>query len=194
MADQAVGSLDVALGRAVALLRTNAALAEQQAREILTVIPTDPRAMLILGMALRRCGDAAGARVVLEPLARAQPGSAQTHHELGMSLASLGEGEAAISSLRRAVLIKRDMPEAWRAIGDLLSAQGDTVGADRAYAEQIRASVTDPTVMAAADALCDDRLAVAERLLREHLKAQPTDVAAMRLLAETGTRLGRFAD
>jgi tetratricopeptide (TPR) repeat protein len=194
MPEQAVGSLDAALARAVALLRTNAALAERQAREILAVVPTDPRAMLILGMALRRCGDAAAAKVVLEPLAGAQPGSAQTHHELGMSLASLGEGEAAISWLRRAVSIRRDIPEAWRAIGDLLSVQGDNAGADRAYAEQIRASVTDPTVLAAADALCDDRLAVAERLLRDHLKANPTDVAAMRLLAETGTRLGRFAD
>jgi tetratricopeptide (TPR) repeat protein len=46
----------------------------------------------------------------------------------------------------------------------------------------------------AAEALCDDRLAVAERLLRDRLKAEPTDVAAMRMLAEAGTRLGRLAD
>jgi tetratricopeptide (TPR) repeat protein len=86
------------------------------------------------------------------------------------------------------------MPEAWRALGDVLTARGDAAGADAAYAENIRASVTDPRLMTAADALCDDRLAVAERLLRDHLRDHPTDVAAMRLLAETGTRLGRYGD
>jgi hypothetical protein len=35
---------------------------------------------------------------------------------------------------------------------------------------------------------------VAERLLRERLKTHPSDVAAMRMLAEIGTRLGRYAD
>ncbi len=194
MVDAAVGSLDAALGRAVALLQSNPTLAERQAEEILKVLPAEPRAALVLGMARRRRGDAASAQVVLEPLARTQPGSAQTHHELGLALASLGEGERAIRCLRQAVSVKRAMPETWRALGDLLTEQGDLAGADRAYAEQIRASVTDPNLMAAADALCDDRIAVAERLLRDQLKAHPTDVAAMRMLAEAGTRLGRFGD
>src|SRR5690349_8245912 len=103
MPDRPAGSLDAALAVAVASLRTNAAVAERQAREILAVAPNDPRAKLILGMALRRRGDAADAKAVLEPLARAQPGSAQTHHELGLALASLGDGEGAIASLRHAV-------------------------------------------------------------------------------------------
>jgi tetratricopeptide (TPR) repeat protein len=48
--------------------------------------------------------------------------------------------------------------------------------------------------MEAAIALCEDRLAVAERLLRDHLGRFPTDVAAIRMLAEAGTRLGRYGD
>jgi tetratricopeptide (TPR) repeat protein len=194
MADAPTGSLSAALDRAAELLLANPALAERQAREILKVAPTDPRAVLVLGMARRRRGDAAGAREVLEPLARAQPRSAQTHYEYGQVLAAVGDPGAAILALSHAVALRRDMPEAWRALGDLLTAQGDAAGADAAYAENIRASVTDPNLMAAADALCDDRLAVAERLLRDHLTAHPTDVAAMRLLAETGTRLGRYGD
>ncbi|MDB5482713.1 MAG: hypothetical protein JWO83_3766 [Caulobacteraceae bacterium] len=194
MVDTPTGTLNDALDRAAKLLLTNPPLAERQAEEILRVVPNDPRAVLVVGMARRRRGDPAGARAVLEPLARAQPRSAQTHHELGMVLAALGQEAAALESLRRAVALKRQLPEAWRTIGDLLTARGDPAGADAAYAQQIRASVTDPRLMAAADALCDDRLAVAEHLLREHLKAHPTDVAAMRLLAETGTRLGRYGD
>ena len=194
MAEAPVGSLAAALDRAVALLQVDAALAERQAREILAVVPTDPRAVLVLGMARRRLGDPAGAREVLEPLARSQPRSAQSHHEYGLALSALGEDDRALAALRHAVSLKRDLPGAWRAIGDILGARGDAAGADRAYAEHIRAAITDPGLMAAADALCDDRMDVAEHLLREHLKVNPTDVAALRMLAEAGTRLGRYAD
>ena len=48
----------------------------------------------------------------------------------------------------------------------------------------------DPKLIEAATALCENRLAVAERLLRDFLKSHPTDVAAIRMLAETGARLG----
>jgi tetratricopeptide (TPR) repeat protein len=194
MAEAPVGNLAAALDRAVALVQASPALAERQAREILAVVPDDPRAVLLLGVARRRLGDPAGARAVLEPLARAQPRSAQTHHEFGLTLAALGENDLALAALRHAVALKRELPGAWRAVGDLLSERGDAVGADRAYAEHIRASTADPALMAAADALCDDRMDVAEQLLRAHLKTYPTDVAALRLLAEAGTRLGRYAD
>ncbi|HEY5070425.1 MAG TPA: sulfotransferase [Caulobacteraceae bacterium] len=188
------GSVPTALDHAWRLLPTHPILAERQALEILGAVPGDPRAVLILGAARRRKGDPLGARAVLAPLAVAQPASAGAHHELALTLAALGETDQAIAALRRAVALKPDMPDAWRSLGDLLTLAGDTAGADGAYARHIRASVNDPALMAAATALCEDRLAVAERLLRDHLKAFPTDVAAIRMLAETGTRLGRYGD
>ena len=78
MAAAPVGDLTAALGHAVRLLATDPSLAAAQAEEILGVAPSDPRPALILGMARRRLGDDGGARDILEPLARAQPGSAQT--------------------------------------------------------------------------------------------------------------------
>jgi tetratricopeptide (TPR) repeat protein len=48
--------------------------------------------------------------------------------------------------------------------------------------------------MAAARALCEDRLPEAERLIKTHLKTAPTDVAAIRMLAELATRIGRYRD
>lgn len=192
--DAPTASLAAALEHASRLLPSRPDLAERQAREILAVVPDDPRAKLILGSARRRLGDAAAAWAVLEPLAKTQPRSANTHHELGLTLAALGEGGSAIHALRRAVSLKRDMPDAWRALGDQLSLSGDGEAADLAYAEHIRASVKEPLLMKAAQALCDGELARAEHLLRGHLEASPTDVAAMRMLAETGTRLGRYGD
>ena len=116
MAEAPVGSLNAALDRALALLQADPVLAERQAGEILKVVPGDPRAVLIFGMARRLRGDAAGARAVLEPLAAAQPRSAQTHHELGLTLAGLGETEGAIGALRHAASLQRDRPETWRAL------------------------------------------------------------------------------
>lgn len=48
--------------------------------------------------------------------------------------------------------------------------------------------------MNAALALYDNRLEVAEPLLRRHLKQDPFDVAAIRMLAEVAARIGRYRD
>ncbi len=188
------GSLSFALERATALLVKNPLLALRQAEEILQVVPGEPRALLVLGAAHRMVGDPQRGRDLLEPLAAAQPRAASVHYELGQCLAALGETDKAVAALKRATGLKPDSPEAWRALGDQLILTGDAAGADGAYAEHIRASVHDPVLMQAAAALCEDRLAVAEHLLREHLKRNPTDVAALRMLAELGTRLGRYGE
>ena len=194
MVEPPTGSIASALARASELLRHDPRLAQRQAEEILAAAPGDPRAETLLAAARRRLGDFNGSRAILEPLSRRQPRAAQVHCEWGLTLAQLGEPTAALAALHRAVALKRDLPEAWRAIGDLQTEAGETDKADLAFAEMIRASVEDPALMAAADALCRGRLAAAEALLRDHLKAFPTDVAAMRMLAEAGTRLGRYPD
>ncbi|HVY82395.1 MAG TPA: sulfotransferase [Steroidobacteraceae bacterium] len=188
------GTVEMALTHAARLLESQPAAAAEQANEILRVVPAHPIAQLILGAARRALGDVDGALAVLEPLAKAQPLAAAAHYELGIALGAKGQGEQAIAALRRAVTLKPDMPAAWRALGDHLTAIGDTAGADEAYARSIKYSTRDPRLMEAATHLCDGRLAPAEALLREHLKIYPTDVAAIRMLAEVAARLGRYGD
>ena len=189
-----VGTLDVALAHTTRLLESNPALAAEQATEILRAVPSHPMATLLLGIARRNAGDTAGAIAVLQPLAAAQPNSAATHYELGLALAGMGQGDAAVAALRRAVYLKPDMTDAWRVLADHLTAIGDSAGADAAYARHIQASTRDPRLLEPAAALCENRIAVAEALLREHLKQHPTDVAAIRMLAEVAARLGRYGD
>jgi tetratricopeptide (TPR) repeat protein len=51
-----------------------------------------------------------------------------------------------------------------------------------------------PRLFEAALALNENRLDVAERLLKPHLKDDPFDVAAIRMLAELAARIGRWRD
>ncbi len=66
--------------------------------------------------------------------------------------------------------------------------------AKRATAPDFSRQLRDPRLMAAALALHDNRLSEAEPLLRAHLKDDPFDVAAIRMLAELAGRIGRLAD
>src|SRR5690348_11428362 len=51
-----------------------------------------------------------------------------------------------------------------------------------------------PRLIEAAMALNENRLDVAERLLKPHLKEDPFDAAAIRMLAELAGRIGRWKD
>ena len=84
-----------------------------------------------------------------------------------------------------------DHPTATRLLG---MARRELENADALYAQHIRASIHDPRLLAAATALCDNNIPHAESLLREHLKQHPTDVAAIRMLAEVAARLRRYVD
>jgi tetratricopeptide (TPR) repeat protein len=187
-------ALAAAIEQAATLLATDPARADQQAMLLLRSVPTDPRVRLIHGSARRRLGDLVAARTVLEPLAKAYPNAANTQYELGLTFAALGDSAAAVSALRRATGVNRNLADAWRALGDLLFLAGDVVGAERAFAEHERAVIQDPALRAAAEALFEGRLDEAEAMLRSQVTRRPADVAAMRLLAGVFTRQERHGD
>ena len=193
-ASEPVGSVEVALAHATRLLESSPVLAAEQASEILKAVPAHPLAMLLLGVARRSGGDATAAVDVLGPLVAMHPQWALAHYELALALSALERNPAAIAALQRAVTLKPDMADAWRALGDELTIAGDAAGADSAYAQNIRASTKDARLLSPAAALCENNIPLAEALLRAHLKKYPTDVAALRMLAEVAGRLGRYRD
>jgi tetratricopeptide (TPR) repeat protein len=125
---------------------------------------------------------------------RAIPDQPQALTLRGRALAARGQTREAIAALRHAARRDPESPDMWRTLGDQLTIAGDHGAADQAYAHQIRTSVHDPRLRHAAVALCDNNLPVAERTLKDHLKQHPTDVAAIRMLAELAGRIGRNAD
>jgi tetratricopeptide (TPR) repeat protein len=189
-----VGSAGAIIEQAARLLGPDPAGAQQAAEAFLRLAPGDPRGLLILGSARRRQGDARSAHAVLAPLALAYPRAANTQYELGLSLADLGQGAAAVAALRAAVSLNRDLADAWRALGDLLFKAGDIGPAENAYAEHRRASITDPALRPAAEALFAGRTAEAEQGLRAHLTRHLADATATRMLAEVYLQQARYGD
>jgi tetratricopeptide (TPR) repeat protein len=122
---------------------------------------------------------------------KAVPGHAPAAFLLAKALARAARGDEAIAALRRTVELEPDHPQAWRVLADHLSAVGDREGADAAYARHIRSSTRNPALLQAAVAMLRNDIPTAERLLKAHLHAAPTDVPAIRMLAEVAVRCGR---
>ncbi len=188
------GNLADALAHGAALLERSPKHAAEQAKAIIASIPGQRDARVLLAAATRRQGDAKGALDHLQQMIAEDANWAGAHYEMGMALGALGEGKSAIRSLERALSLDPGLASAWRALGDQLTLAGDEAGADRAYMRHIKTASKDPRLLEAADALARNDIPVAERLLKAYLKQYPTDVAAIRMLAELAARIGRYQD
>src|SRR5690606_20242022 len=186
--------LKSAMSHAVNLLQEDPLLAEEQAIEILKVYPQTDAARQILGTAYRLQGNPLKALSIIEPLAKRHAETVGVLHELGLCLGAAGRGAAAIDALRRAVKADPKHSGAWRTLGDQLNAAGDGDAAEQAYEQHLAASTRHSELVAAAIALKEGKLAVAEQLTRDVLKKDPLDVMAMRMLASIGIKVGQLED
>ena len=128
---EATGTLDVALKHTAQLLKSAPALAIEQANEILEAVPQHPAATMMLGVAQRATGAIAASRQTLDSVVTIHPAWPLAHLELARTLALAHEGELAIAQLRRAVELKPDLPDAWRELGDHLTAHGNAGATQR---------------------------------------------------------------
>lgn len=190
----ATTSIDDALAHGATLLDRDPGLAEEQALEILKVAPGHPQARLLEAQAKRRLGAISEAAEILRKLALEQPRASAVFVELALVEAAGGMRPAAFEAMERALSLKPDLVNVWRALGDAFSLAEDADGAAEAHARHVRAEAKDPRLVEAATALARNDVPVAERLLKDYLKSAPTDVAAIRMLAEVAARLARFED
>ena len=129
-----------------------------------------------------------------EEILAAIPGQPEAMRLMARAQWAAGDPDGAVQTLRRRTAAEPRDAAAWRLLADLLQALGDAAGADSAHLSAVEAGVNDPLLAQAALALRAERLAPAEAALRQRLKAEPTDVAAIRMLAEVGARLGRYEE
>ncbi|MEJ0065676.1 MAG: sulfotransferase [Caulobacteraceae bacterium] len=152
-----------------------------------------------LAAALAHAGRLLEARPALavrqaQEILAAIPGQPEAMRLMARAQWAAGDPDGAVATLRRRTASDPRDAAAWRLLAELLQALGDSDGADGAHLSAVEAGVNDPLLAKAALALRAERLAQAEAPLRERLKAEPTDVAAIRMLAEVGARLGRYEE
>lgn len=188
------GSIKTALQHAATLLRSSPALAEEQAREVLKVMPGSEPGRRILAAALRSQGKAEASLEQLQGLLEHNRGSASFLNEWGQSLAAAGRNQEAITALQRAVQLDPGQPDAWRVLGDQYMLSGNEEGAQNAYQRYSGLIVKFPELAEAAELMRAGKLGKAERLVRAFVKQRPDDVNGLRMLADIGMKLSRFDD
>jgi tetratricopeptide (TPR) repeat protein len=191
---QPTGSLETAMAHALRLLDSEPALAAEQAGEILKAAPGHPAATRLLAAAHSARGHIDKAIDLLTPLVRAHPEAVLARFDLGVALARKGRSQDAIATLRQVLAANPDIPQGWRLLADVLFSSGDRADADAAYMQHIRQSTRNPDLLRIGQAVHENHIAEAEAMLRAHLKRAPTDVVAIRMLAEVAERLGRHED
>ncbi len=101
--------------------------------------------------------------------------------------AALAQAQAIIEAVPTSAAAHRLAAHALRALNREAEAQAASLAA-------VSATIHDETMVDAALALADDRLPDAEAALRQRLREDATDVAAIRMLAEVAGRIGRYDD
>ena len=186
--------LKAALEQVARFLDKSPTLAEKKARKILERFPDEANAMRLLGTALRLQGKSAEAIETLRDTVATAPGYAQAQQELGLSLAALGRAQEATEALRKALELQPGLPVACFALGEVLEAMGDEEGSREAYRKHLMLTAENPELVRAAEFLFIGKYAKAERLCRDFLKQHPTNVSAIRMLADIGIKLGVYSE
>jgi tetratricopeptide (TPR) repeat protein len=117
---------------------------------------------------------------------------APSHSTIRAGLAH--DPETALRLCRELIDVDHNDAEAHRLAGRALRALKRDAEAEEAELAAIAAAAHDADLQQAAIALLDNRLDEAEPVLRNRLRENPFDVAAIRMLAELAGRLGRNGD
>ena len=130
----------------------------------------------------------------LNQLIELAPELGRAWQETGHLARDRGDPVRALIAYQRACLLNPALDASWRAQAELLKASGQAQEATAALAQADRLQALPPPLLSVTHLLSEGKLAKAESLCRDFLKAQPTHVEGMRLLAEIGSRLGILED
>jgi predicted Zn-dependent protease len=189
------GDLKSAVQNAMTLLsRGEPALAREQAREILRQFPNEPNSLFVLAAAQRAEGQGSDAIAALQALVARVPDFALAQQELGFALAEAADTPAAILALGDALKAEPKLPASWKLLAELHSAEGNEEAAREAANQLLLASSTDPELIEAVNLFTEGKIGKSEALTRKFLYDNPTNVTAMRLLADIGLKVGVYDD
>jgi len=188
-------SLSTAIKRAMdSLSQGQSGLAREQAEAILRHYPDEVNSLLVVAVAMRDQGDNKKALKRLQALLKRAPDFALAQQELGFAYTEAGQLTEAIAALKHAVAIEPKMPASWKLMGELFLVNKDEKSSAEAINQSLLASSLEPDVIRAAELFKAGKTAQAERLVRRFLMQNPTNVNAIRLLADIGIKIGMLED
>jgi len=161
---------------------------------VLSSAPEDTEALYMAAVCaryLKRFGEAENR---LERLTTLAPELGRAWQEAGHLARDRGETDTALSAYRYACQLNPALEASWRAQADLLKASGADADAAAALAQAERLRALPKPLVSVTHLLSEGKLAKAEGLCREFLKANPTHTEGMRLLADIAVRLGILED
>ena len=189
------GNLKTAVGQAMDLLsRGEPALAREQAQEILRLFPGEANARFVIAAAQRAGGKGEEAIRGLQELLKHTPDFALAQQELGFALADAADTDAAVQALHAALELEPGLPASWKLLIELHTAQADQDAALEASNQLLLASSTDPELIEAVELFRAGKIGQSEALTRKYLFDNPTNVTAIRLLADIGLKVGVWDD
>lgn len=155
--------------------------------------PDEPEALYLGAVICRLRGELAEAQRYIDRLIAIRPQLGRAHQECGHCLRTAGQREAAVAAYEKAVACNPLLTAAWQ----LLAAHYEQSDPEKAQAAADQCSTVEAMPLqlrAALAAYYDQDYALAEERVRAFLLEVPDNPAAMRLLAELGTRMGEYED
>ncbi len=184
-------SIETAYNNAADLLKKGEFnLAEQQLLEILKKFPDDPNALRLSGVSSL---DQKKPEIALIPLQKAikiAPDFLQAHENLAAAWTDLGDLKKAEICLKKCLEIDPSNFTNWKSLGDVLSDQGKEQEADKAYKNAISTDNKYLELQKAMNQVQKGNLGEAEKIYRNILSDDPSNVDALRLLALLASRAG----
>jgi tetratricopeptide (TPR) repeat protein len=154
--------------------------------------PDDINMVALLGAILLKSNQIAEAEKYLRQAIQLAPSFAKPHEDLGHLLVEKGQHEEAAEILRKATRLDPNLDQAFFNLGKALAMLGEGKKADKAFEKSFELNPERKNLALAAEHQKEGRWDEAEKLYREVLRSNPSNVDAMRLLGNLTLQTGRI--
>lgn len=156
--------------------------------------PDEPNMLRLKARILRELKRHDDARQVLEQTLQLHPDFFGAAEDLADMYFRDGSYAAAIPLLEKVLKHSPLNPHCWQILAEAHQALDNGDKADFCFSQQMVFSTNDKTLSEATRLFQQGRVPRAETITRQYLKQHPTDVNAIRLLAEIGLKVGALGD